>query len=112
MNSAEIDFNSHVKFMMKHASTYRVAVDSDDHVLGFIGHVDGDLRLATRPDRCREGIALFMYKNFLVEYPFVTVRVKRDNHPSLKFFERVGWKVNMEQWNRGENPVDLYYETD
>jgi len=107
MNSGEIDSTRHVEFMMEHASTYRVAVDNKDQVVGFIGHVDGDLRLGTRPDRCREGIALFMYSNFLSEYPRVTVRVKRDNQPSLRFFQKVGWKVNQEQWDSGRNPVDL-----
>ena len=66
--------------MTKHTKTYRVAIDVDSTVVGFIGHVDGDVRLATRKDRTRSRVARFMWERYLAEFPYgLTVKVKREN---------------------------------
>lgn len=94
--------------MTKHAKTYRVAIDVDSTVVGFIGQVDGDVRLATRKDRMRSGVASFMWERFLAEFPDgLTVKVKRENKRSLAFFEKWGWEVDAWQREIGTDPVSL-----
>lgn len=54
----------------------------------------------------RKGIAQFMRKSFVREFPNVTVKVKRDNQRSLGFFKKVGRVPNQSQWEAGKDPVD------
>ena len=93
--------------MQKYAAFYRVAVDKDGAVAGFIGVVKGDVRLATHSDWMRKGVAQFLWENIVREFPDLTVQVKRDNPRSLSFFEKNGWEVDQVQWDAGKNPVDL-----
>lgn len=106
-NVEEIDWDTHLGFMTKYASSYRVAVGKNDEVVGFIGEVRGDARLAVRQDTMRKGIAQFMWESFVREFPNVTVKVKRDNQRSLDFFKKVGRIPNQSQWEAGKDPVDL-----
>lgn len=92
-NKDEIDAATHKKFMDKHAVNYRVVLNRN-LVVGFIGQVENDLRLAVHPSNQQQGIAQFMYPLFLEEYPDVTVKVNRDNDKSLAFFKKVGWHVD------------------
>jgi len=96
LNTEEVDCATHQRFMSKHASTYRVAIDSKRMFVGFIGHVDGDLRLATEPSEMRKGVATFMYNVFIREFSGLSVKILKSNVKSRQFFMKLGWKPHNE----------------
>eukprot|EP00121_Abeoforma_whisleri_P001569 Awhi_evm1s1400 len=87
-----IDRPTHWRFMKNHYQNYRVAYQSARFV-GFIGHVSNDLRLACSAQG--QGIARFMLTEFSKEYPSLDVKVKKDNAPSRRFFEKMNIKVEL-----------------
>ena len=82
---------AHCKYMFNHFSNYLLCVE-DDEVLGFIGHVNNDIRLATRKENQRRGVAKFMVEGFEEKYPDAFAKVKLDNEASLKLFENCGFR--------------------
>jgi dTDP-4-amino-4,6-dideoxygalactose transaminase len=106
-NTEEIDFVTHKQFMGKHAVTYRVALKSC-RVVGFIGHVQNDLRLAVDESLQGHGVAQFLWSVFVKEFPDVTVQVKRDNERSLRFFKSLGWHPDPSAGDH--DPVPLLFE--
>jgi GNAT superfamily N-acetyltransferase len=59
--------------------------------IGFIGVVNGDLRLAVKSEYQRKGVASFMLSELSKIVPVFSVRVKRSNARSLVFFEKNGF---------------------
>lgn len=102
----EIDSETHEKFMKLHFKTYRVALHEGE-VVGFVGHVEGDLRISCVLSQQGTGLAHFMYSAFLEEFPFVTVRVKKSNVRSLNFFKKLGYKPEPSALAKGEDPLPL-----
>lgn len=87
---SEVD---HVNFMTKYSSTYRICIDNDIPI-GFIGAVNGDIRLAVEPSYQGRQVASFMLKEFASLVPHTKeVKVRLDNLPSQRFFERNGYKA-------------------
>ena len=101
--------------MDKHVNTYRVAVDGisgGNRVVGFIGHVDGDVRLAFGAVLMKRGVGSFMWTAFLREYPdTLTAQVKRDNVRIQCIMKKFGWTVDKEDWDAGSDPVRLLHST-
>ena len=64
----------------------------DGEVIGFIGHVDNDIRLAVKKDRQKKGVGKFMVKGFTEKHPESFAKVKMDNEASLSLFESCGFK--------------------
>ena len=89
-----VDFETHQKFMESNLETYRVAIH-DFKVVGFVGHVKGDFRIACDKSFQGSGLAQFMYSAFLDEFPSITVQVKKDNYRSLAFFKKLGLEPQM-----------------
>ena len=81
---------AHCKYMFNHFSNYLLCVENDE-VLGFIGHVNNDIRLATQKTYQKKGIGKFMVEGFMKKYPEALAKVKLDNEASLKLFERCGF---------------------
>ena len=90
-DSSMIRSGAHCKYMFNHFSNYLLCVE-DDEVLGFIGHVNNDIRLDTRKENQRRGVAKFMVEGFMEKYPDAFAKVKLDNEASLKLFESSGFK--------------------
>ena len=89
-DSSMIRSGAHCKYMFNHFSNYLLCVE-DDEVLGFIGHVNNDIRLATQKTYQKKGIGKFMVEGFMKKYPEALAKVKLDNEASLKLFERCGF---------------------
>ena len=90
-DSSIILSGTHCKYMFRHFSNYLLGVE-DYQILGFIGHVDNDIRLATKKTHQKKGIGKFMVEAFVEKYPDAFAKVKLDNQASLKLFERCGFK--------------------
>lgn len=82
------------RYMKAHGHKYKVCV-MDGEPVGFIGVVDGDIRLAVHPDHKKKGIGEYMLKN--VNMPH-TAKVLRSNLPSLRLFLKCGYEVKNQDY--------------
>jgi RimJ/RimL family protein N-acetyltransferase len=92
VEQAEITAEMQVKYMESHAKFYRICLLRTQPV-GYIGAVDGDLRICTHPDFQKTGVASFMLKEALDLFPDVTAKVKIGNTASLKALQKAGFRI-------------------
>lgn len=81
------------RYMARHGHSYFICLEDDGTPVGFIGAVDGDLRLAVHPGHKRRGVARFMIGEFLQTHPDVAVKVLPGNTASLQTFLACGFEV-------------------
>lgn len=81
-----------IKYMQSHEREYWICLN-DNTPCGFIGVVEGDIRLATHPDFQNQGVGLFML-NFIKEKFGKSAfgKVKISNDPSNFLFIKAGYK--------------------
>lgn len=84
----------HFDFMLKNYQTYRICIDDEGTPMGFVAHVDNDIRIATHPKFQKRGVAKFMLTEFMTEFPEAVAKVKHDNIASLNLFESCGFQVD------------------
>ena len=65
----------------------------DGEPAGFIGVIEDDIRVATKPEFKKKGIAKFMVNEIMKIYPEALAKVKVDNLSSIKLFESCGFKT-------------------
>jgi len=63
-NSHIIEKEEHWNFMRKHHGTYRVCLENGE-CIGFIGHVNKDVRLAVASSKKRQGVGTFMFSEMV-----------------------------------------------
>ena len=102
-----ISEETHKIHMDKNKWNYRVCV-IDDLPIGFIGCVDGDIRLAVDEKFRNRNIGKFMLLGFMLEFPRSTAKVKLDNIGSQRLFESCGFTEN----NRNQELIYYVYSTD
>jgi hypothetical protein len=112
-----IDAATHRSFMQKHWSTYRVAVAVDhngdsERVIGFIGQVQGDVRIGSHPEYLRIGVGKYMLRCLLRDNPDVTLKARRENHACLALTRSFGYIPDPKDWARGTGIVNLIHRTD
>ena len=95
-------WEDHWNFMGRHSGTYRVAIQRGE-VVGFIGHVERDARLATNAKG--DGVARFMWDAFAEEVGELDVQVLPNNPRSIGFFRKLGYTPTAEL--RGTDPIPL-----
>lgn len=81
---------AHQRFMTKHWEHYFVCVEGGEP-LGFIGIVDGDIRVAVGVDFQGRGVGKFMLEWLISKHPKGVAKIKSDNIASLKLFESCGF---------------------
>jgi len=86
-----ISAKAHRKYMEKYNDRYYVCI-SDGELVGYIGDVDTDIRLAVVPERQGRGIGEYMLREYVKLRPFVRAKVKKDNAVSQRLFEKCGWR--------------------
>jgi ribosomal protein S18 acetylase RimI-like enzyme len=79
------------EYMKKYSKFYRVAI-LEDVPVGYVGVIDGDIRICTEPNYQRKGVAKFMLNEILKIFPNAFAKIKLDNDASLKLFESLGFK--------------------
>jgi RimJ/RimL family protein N-acetyltransferase len=89
-----ITWNEHKKFMDEHIEDYYVCLREGERA-GFIGVVDGDIRVCTDPFLQRKGVGSFMLSEIKKIYPNATAKVKIANLASVALFEKSGVKFEM-----------------
>jgi len=80
-----------IKYMTKYEKCYYICLFNGDPV-GFIGSVDGDIRIATLPGYQRRGVGTFMVNELMKISPKSFAKIKVDNEVSLKFFKKLGFE--------------------
>ncbi|HBO16902.1 MAG: hypothetical protein UR69_C0001G0135 [Candidatus Moranbacteria bacterium GW2011_GWE2_35_2-] len=81
-----------VEYMKKYKENYYICL-VDGNPAGFIGTIDGDIRIATHPKYQGNGIGLFMVKELMKKNKNIQAKIKIDNNPSMKLFEKAGFKL-------------------
>ena len=77
-------------YMNKYNDNYYVCL-CDDIPCGFIGEIDGDIRLCTDPEYQGKGIGSFMIREITKIRPNIFAKIKLDNTSSLRAFEKAGY---------------------
>ena len=77
--------------MFENFTNYLICIDNDE-IIGFIGHVDNDIRLATKKTYQKKGVGKFMVEGFMKKFPESFAKVKIDNEASRRLFESCGFK--------------------
>ena len=79
------------KYMEKNSKYYYIVL-IDNKPCGYIGEIDGDIRVCTHPDYQGKGIGAFMIKELTKVKPDIYARIKIDNIASVKAFEKAGYE--------------------
>ena len=87
----KISKEAQVKYMSKYSSCYYVAL-LNGKPCGYIGAIDGDIRVCTHPDYQNQGIGTFMIKELTKSKSDIFAKIKIDNISSIKAFEKAGYK--------------------
>jgi len=97
----EITQEEHLEFMEKNFHNYLIASEistdmggTQETLIGFIGHVKGDVRLAVAPNFRKMGVGKRMLKAMNDNFPEQKFRaqVKITNPASINTFLSLGWK--------------------
>ena len=78
-------------YMEKYNDNYYICL-CDDKPCGFIGEIEGDIRVCTHPEYQGIGVGTFMIKELTKVKPDIYAKVKIDNISSVKAFERAGYE--------------------
>ncbi len=94
----DIDIKDHYSYMEKNGDHYYVCLANGSPV-GFVGQVDGDIRLAVAEYCHGKGVGTYMVKQLMKSYPNSHAKVKIDNKPSLNVFLKNGFEVKEQDDN-------------
>ena len=88
---ADIPWADHEAFMKKYSHGYRICL-ADGVPAGFVGVVNNDIRVATKPEFKKMGIGKFMINEIMKIYPNAIAMIKAENTASRRLFESCGFK--------------------
>jgi len=94
INQKEVQIKDHFNYMLHNSKFYEVCV-ADNIFAGFVGLVNGDIRIGVSNKFKRKGIGKFMLQNFKKFEQIKQVKIKVDNEASIKLFESLGFKKNL-----------------
>ena len=91
INRELISEASHLEYMQNHSNFYRVCL-LDGIPVGYIGVIDGDIRIAVDKDYLRKGVGTFMLNEISNNFSDLSAKIKIENLASIKLFEKLGFK--------------------
>jgi RimJ/RimL family protein N-acetyltransferase len=91
IQKANITKDQQIKYMEKHNNNYYVCLYNEEPC-GFIGEIDGDIRICTHPTYHNKGIGTFMIQEFSNIKNDIYAKIKIDNIASIKAFENAGYE--------------------
>ncbi len=92
------------RYMEKHNNEYYICIDITGIPLGFIGEVNGDIRVAVKKQHQKKGIGRFMVLEFTKLHPNSYAKMKHNNMASKKLFESCGFSYT------GKDESFYYYK--
>lgn len=102
INNSEITSQNQIDYMEQHLKDYFICLIQQTPV-GFIGVVDGDIRLAVDHDFRNRGVATFMVKEISKLFPGASAKIKTSNVASIALFESVGFERKFYIYGKVEN---------
>jgi RimJ/RimL family protein N-acetyltransferase len=78
------------KYMQAHWHEYFIALVNGKPA-GFVGSVDGDIRVCTHPDYQGQGVGAFMVGELMRHFPRSFAKIKIDNEASKRLFSACGF---------------------
>ncbi|WP_422685655.1 GNAT family N-acetyltransferase [Candidatus Planktophila dulcis] len=91
INNNEITFQNQIDYMEQHLKDYFVCLSQQTPV-GFIGVVQGDIRLAVDHDFRNRGVGTFMVNEISKLFPKASAKIKTSNVASIALFESAGFE--------------------
>jgi len=89
-NLSKITTEQQMNYMEKYNDNYYICLE-DDISVGYVGQIDGDIRVCTHPDHWGKGIGSFMINELMKLHPECYAKVKIDNQSSIRAFEKSGF---------------------
>lgn len=80
------------EYMKKNEKDYYVCL-SDKEPVGFVGVIENDIRVATKPEYKKKGIAKFMIDEVMKIYPNAKAKIKSNNVASISLFKSCGFET-------------------
>ena len=90
IKESSITIKEQENYMNKYNDNYYVCL-CDDIPCGFIGEIDGDIRLCTDPQYQGRGIGSFMIREITKLRTNIFAKIKLENKSSLRAFEKAGY---------------------
>lgn len=90
IQKVKITKEQQASYMEKHNDDYWICL-CDGYPAGFVGNIDGDIRVAVHPMFQRKGVGKFMI-NELMKKNNGHAKIKIDNEASLALFRSCGFK--------------------
>jgi ribosomal protein S18 acetylase RimI-like enzyme len=92
INQTIISEEEQKKYMEQNEKNFFICLSGNIPV-GYVGVIDNDIRIATKPDCKQKGVGKFMINEIMNIYPNAKAKIKVDNHASLALFKSCGFKV-------------------
>ena len=92
INQDDFSLEEHESFMSKNHKNYQICLMFGCVPAGFIGAIEGDIRVAVSPFFQNQGVGKFMLNTFLEDNKKIQAKVKIENEASLRLFESCGFK--------------------
>ena len=90
ITQADITPEQQRKYMQAHWQEYFIALVNGQPA-GFVGSVDGDIRVCTHPDYQGQGVGAFMVTEFIGRFPRSFAKIKIGNEASKRLFATCGF---------------------
>ncbi len=91
IQQGHISLWKHIRFMLRHGNCYYICLEAGQPV-GFVGQIEGDIRVAVEPGHQGKGVGKFMINTMMKKYPNSVAKVKLENEASIKLFESCGFE--------------------
>ena len=92
INKAQISKKEQEIYMNKYNDNYYVCLN-EQIPCGYIGEINGDIRLCTSPEFQGQGVGTFMIKEFTKIKKNIFAKIKVENISSIKAFEKAGYET-------------------
>ncbi len=89
ITEANITRSKQSKYMRKHGENFFVAL-YNEHVIGYVGVVDDDIRFCVDPSYQGLGVGTFLLERIKDFFPNAKGRVKKSNFASISCFNKSG----------------------
>ena len=87
----DIKKECHEKHMLRYGLFFYVCLVNNKPA-GYVGVINGDIRVATHPDFQGKGVGKYMINQLMEMQPDAFAKVKIDNEASARLFEACGFK--------------------
>ena len=88
----EISLVSHLEYMKKYGKNYFICLKNKTPV-GYVGVIEGDIRVAVSPEFQGSGAGTFMIKKIIEKNPNSFAKIKVENNKSISLFKKCNFKI-------------------